>query len=269
MSTSAIESLLEIMRRLRDPQSGCPWDVKQTFRTVAPYTLEEAYEVVDAIERDDSDDIRDELGDLLFQVVFHAQIAAEQGDFDFADVTGGICEKMIRRHPHVFADVTHDDDDALRAAWEQQKHAERSEKQGGEHGSLMNGVTKGLPALVRAEKIQRRAARVGFDWEHARPVIHKIREELDECTEAMSREQGLEKLHEEVGDLLFSCVNLARHLKVDAEQALRDANRKFEQRFRFIENRLQDQGLALGPDVRDAMETHWEEAKRTGGEVTD
>lgn len=183
---SDITRLLAIMARLRDPQDGCPWDTRQTFRSVAPYTLEEAFEVVDAIERDDLVEVRDELGDLLFQVVFHARMAEEQGAFDFGDVVFAICEKMIRRHPHVFEDVVHADDDALRAAWDKQKHQERAKRPGTEQVSLMDGVAQVLPALMRAEKLQRRAARAGFDWPRPEPVLQKIREELDECAEAMA-----------------------------------------------------------------------------------
>lgn len=265
MSSDAdIERLLSIMRRLRDPGSGCPWDTRQTFRSVAPYTLEEAFEVVDAIEYGDLDELCEELGDLLFQVVFHARMAEEQGAFGFPDVVRSICDKMIRRHPHVFDDIEHMDDAALRKAWEQQKHRERAGKRGaGGHGSLMEGVAKALPALVRAEKLQRRAARGAFDWDRPEPVLNKVREELKECAQVMEGDQGQAALQEEIGDLLFSCVNLARHLGVEAEQALRGANVKFERRFRFVERGLERAGLAPGNDTRERMETLWETAKRS------
>jgi MazG family protein len=259
---TGIERLLTIMARLRDPQWGCPWDLKQDFRSIAPYTLEESFEVVDAIERGDLDDLREELGDLLLQVVFHAQMAKEQDRFDFGEVVSGISDKMVRRHPHVFGEDAHADDEALHAAWDRHKHRERAAKRGGEHGSLMNGVAVALPALVRAEKLQRRAARVGFDWDRPEPVLDKIREELDECAQALSAPANGAALAEEVGDLLFSCVNLARHLRVDAEQALRGANRKFERRFRQVEQGLARDGLAPDPALRERMEALWEATKQ-------
>jgi len=262
MSQSDIERLLEIMARLRDPESGCPWDLKQTFRSVAPYTLEEAFEVVEAIESGDPAELRDELGDLLFQVVFHARMAQERGEFAFSGVVQGICDKMIRRHPHVFADVEHADEEALRAAWEGEKQREREQKRGRESGSLMEGVARALPALVRAEKLQRRAARGAFDWQRPEPVLEKVREELDECAEALESGAGHRALEEEVGDLLFSCVNLARHLRVDAEQALRGANAKFERRFRCVEQGLAREGLKPGGQARERMEALWEASKR-------
>jgi ATP diphosphatase len=255
------EDLLAIMRRLRDPGGGCPWDLRQTFRTVAPYTLEEAHEVVDAIERGDTRELCGELGDLLFQVVFHARMAEEQGWFDFADVVEGICAKMVRRHPHVFGDERHADEEALHAAWEREKHRERSERRDGPAGSLLEGVALALPALVRTEKLQRRAARGGFDWQAPEPVLEKIREELDECARAMQAGEDHAALEEETGDLLFSCVNLARHLGIDAEQALRRANAKFERRFRRVEQGLQERGLATHAGVQELMETLWEAAK--------
>ena len=269
MSDTDIDRLLDIMERLRDPESGCPWDLKQTFRSVAPYTLEEAFEVVEAIEGGDPAQLRDELGDLLFQVVFHARMAQERAEFDFAGVVRGVCDKMIRRHPHVFGDVEHADDDALRAAWERQKQRERADRRGGGHASLMEGVAKVLPALVRAEKLQRRAARAAFDWQRPEPVMEKIREELAECARAMESNAGHPALEEEIGDLLFSCVNLARHLRVDAEQALRGANAKFERRFRFVEQGLAQQGLAPGARVRERMEALWEASKQAEKKESD
>ncbi len=262
--STGIEQLLVIMRLLRDPEGGCPWDLKQDFRSIATYTLEEAYEVVDAIERDELEDLPDELGDLLLQVVFHAQMGREEGRFGFSDVVDRICDKMIRRHPHVFGEVGHADDNALHAAWERQKHAERAAKRGYGQGSLLEGIAAALPALVRAEKLQRRAARGGFDWDHAGPVLDKIREELDECAGAMAENGPRSALEEEIGDLLFSCVNLARHLKVDAEQALRAANAKFERRFKSVELGLRTEGLTPGVEQRERMEALWTAAKVEG-----
>ncbi len=269
MSNTDINRLLEIMERLRDPESGCPWDLKQTFRSVAPYTLEEAFEVVDAIESGDTAELQDELGDLLFQVVLHARIAQESAEFDFADVVRSICDKMIRRHPHVFGGVEYLDEDALRAAWERQKQREWTEKRDDGQGSLMEGVAKALPALVRAEKLQRRAARASFDWQRPEPVMEKIREELVECAQAMENNLGHSDLEEEVGDLLFSCVNLSRHLQVDAEQALRGANAKFERRFRYVELGLARQGLVPGVRVRERMEALWEASKLADKKASD
>jgi MazG family protein len=252
-----IDDLLAIMARLRAPEGGCPWDREQTFRTILPYTLEEAYEVAEAIENDDLPELRDELGDLLFQVVFHARMAEEQGDFDFDDVVGAICAKMIRRHPHVFADADLADEAAVRANWEREKAAERVRKGGETPEGLLAGVAQALPALVRAEKLQRRAARVAFDWDVVDGVIEKVREELAECAESIDFPA---RVHE-VGDLLFACVNLSRHLGVDAEQALRAANRRFERRFAAVEDGLRAQGLAPGREVREEMERLWEAAK--------
>jgi ATP diphosphatase len=257
---TTIDDLVAIMARLRDPQGGCPWDLEQSFRTILPYTLEEAYEVAEAIENDSMDELRGELGDLLFQVVFHARMAEERGAFAFADVARGICDKMIRRHPHVFADLALADEAAVRANWEREKAAERSAKGGA--GGTLDGVAVSLPALVRAEKLQRRAALVGFDWDSVEGVFDKVREELDECRETLGEHADpTERVHE-VGDLLFSCVNLARHMGVDAEQALRAANRRFERRFARVEEGLSAQGLKPHPDCRDEMESLWERAKR-------
>jgi MazG family protein len=249
------------MARLRDPTQGCPWDLKQNFRTILPYTLEEAYEVAEAIEQDDMDDLRGELGDLLFQVVFHAQLAQERGSFVFADVVRGICDKMRRRHPHVFAEADFPDAAQVHANWEREKAAERERKADTATAGVLGGVARALPALVRAEKLQRRAARVGFDWDHVDGVVDKVREELVECEQTLNvRAEPAERVHE-IGDLLFSCVNLARHLGVDAEQALRDANHRFEKRFERIEVGLREQGKEPGADVRDEMERLWEAAK--------
>lgn len=235
----AMHRLIEIMARLRDPQTGCPWDVKQTFATIAPFTLEEAYEVADAIEHGDLDELRGELGDLLFQVVFHARMAEEQGAFAFDDVAQAICDKMIRRHPHVFGDADFADEAELRQAWEAAKQAERGRKQ--QDDSALAGVARALPALVRADKLQKRAARVGFDWEDASGAFAKVREEIAEVDEARAHADP-DALEDELGDLLFAMVNVTRLLGVDAEHALRRANAKFERRFRAMEHHLAETG---------------------------
>ena len=222
------------MVRLRDPERGCPWDRVQTFRTIAPYTIEEAYEVVDAIERESLPELRDELGDLLFQVVFHAQLAREAGAFGFEDVVGAIAGKMIRRHPHVFGDAGERDAADQSRQWEEMKAAERAERSGG--GSLLDDVPVTLPALTRAAKLQRRAARCGFDWPDAGEVLDKVEEELEELRNAVRRGEQSE-IDDELGDLLFTVVNLARHVGADPENCARAANRKFERRFRELERR--------------------------------
>ena len=270
---TTIDDLLAIMARLRDPAGGCPWDLAQNFRTILPYTLEEAYEVAEAIESGSLDDLRDELGDLLLQVVFHARMAEEAGAFAFCDVVRAICDKMIRRHPHVFGAVDLPDAAAVRTHWEREKAAERArtaalgggtaEDDAGSGGGVLAGVAQALPALVRAEKLQRRAAAVGFDWDAIEGVFDKVHEELGECRAAMADPvDPAERVHE-IGDLLFSCVNLARHLGVDAEQALRAANHRFERRFARIEAGLSATGQRPGPEVRAEMERFWEAAKRS------
>lgn len=240
-----IEPLLDVMRRLRDPQTGCEWDTVQTFETIAPYTIEEAYEVADAIQRKDINGLKDELGDLLLQVVFHSQIASDDDHFSFGDVVNSICEKMIRRHPHIFSEVENT------PGWEQIKAEERAES--GE-SSALDGVAMALPALLRAQKIQKRAARVGFDWPDRPPVKAKLLEELEEVEQADIPED----IHEEIGDLLFSAVNLSRHYGVDAEQALADATRKFSKRFNKVES-------AVARDMKDMsiseLEEEWQKAK--------
>lgn len=257
-----IDELLKIMARLRDPQRGCPWDQKQTYRTIAPYTLEEAYEVADAIQRGDLDDLRDELGDLLFQVVFYSQIAHEEGHFDFADVARGICEKMVRRHPHVFADARFDDDQQLHAAWERAKGEERAQRSSSSRSSQMDGVAQALPALMRAEKLQRRAARVGFDWPDAGGAFAKLGEEIGEI-EAEWQGGDPQRLQDELGDLLFAMVNVVRLLGFDAEQTLSAANAKFTRRFRAMEQRLLDEGAEdLNRLTLAEMDDAWEAVKR-------
>ena len=262
----AMTALLELMARLRNPETGCPWDQKQTFATIAPYTIEEAYEVADAIERGDPLKIRDELGDLLFQVVFHAQMAQERGWFDFAQVAGGIHEKLVRRHPHVFGGKSVAGEAELLKNWEELKARERAEAGGGEVGTL-DDVPRGLPALIRAAKLGKRAGRVGFDWPDAAGVREKVAEELREVDEAVAAAGGgagagsSPEVVEEVGDLLFAVANWSRHLKVDAEDALRAANSKFERRFRDMEALAHQRGLALEQLGAQEWEGLWQEAK--------
>ncbi|HVY98177.1 MAG TPA: nucleoside triphosphate pyrophosphohydrolase [Dongiaceae bacterium] len=236
-AAAAFDRLLGIMAKLRDPKGGCPWDLEQSFRTIAPHTIEEAYEVADTIERDDLKALPGELGDLMFQVVFYAQMAAEAGLFRMEDVLAAINGKMIERHPHVFGTAEIATASAQTVAWETQKAAERAREAAasGRRAATLDGVVAGLPALTRAEKLQRRAARVGFDWPAAAPVLDKVREEIAEIEAEIAASGDPQRLDEEVGDLLFAAVNLARHLKVDAEGALRRANRKFERRFRRME----------------------------------
>ncbi len=257
----AIGELLEIMARLRSPETGCPWDLEQDFASIAPYTLEEAYEVADAIQRNDAEDLCEELGDLLFQVAFHAQMATEQGLFRFADVVAAINRKMIRRHPHVFGDAAVADAREQSEAWEKHKASERAGK--GMHGdSALSGVPVSLPALVRAQKIQRRAARVGFDWPRTEDVVDKLDEELTELKHALSARESGERLQEELGDLLFTCVNLARFLDADAESLVRDANHKFEARFRAVEALAVQGQRDLGDCTLEELESLWQQAKR-------
>lgn len=253
-----IQELLAIMAKLRNPDGGCPWDLEQNFKTIAPYTIEEAYEVADAIDREDHKDLQDELGDLLFQVVFHAQMAKEAGLFDFNDVCQSINDKMVRRHPHVFADAAERDSDSQTEAWEEQKAKERSDKQKDE--SALDDIPVALPALKRAQKLQKRAARVGFDWPTADRVLDKIDEEIAEVRDAMAH-SGPEHVAEEVGDLIFVCTNLGRKLKVDVEAAARGANTKFERRFRHIETRLKADGRTPEEASLEEMEALWIEAK--------
>jgi ATP diphosphatase len=261
-----IGRLIEIMAALRDPKTGCPWDVQQDFGSIAPYTIEEAYEVADAIERGDLIDLKDELGDLLLQVAFHARIAQEQGAFAFEDVVEAITTKMVRRHPHVFGNAG--PVDAAKASWEATKRAEKAERRAaraappeeGEAASVLAGVPVALPALTRAEKISRKAASVGFDWPEPAQVIAKIREELAEVEHEL---QGGNRaaLEGEVGDLLFAVTNLARHLDVDAEKALRGTNAQFERRFRSIESALAAEGRTPAEATLDEMEALWGKAK--------
>lgn len=255
---AGIEQLLEIMKRLRDPKGGCPWDIEQDFATIAPYTIEEAYEVDDAIARGDMDELKSELGDLLFQSVFHAQIAADKGLFDFQDVARAIGDKMIDRHPHVFGDESNQKSPEQQTRdWEVQKAAER-ERRG--ETRVLDGVALGLPALMRAQKLQKRAARVGFDWPDASHVLDKIREEAAELEEARDTLSQAE-VFEEFGDLLFVVVNLGRHLGVDAEESLRACNAKFQRRFNAVEDQLKDDGKTPEQSNLAEMDALWDAAK--------
>lgn len=256
---SNTQQLLSIMAQLRHPEQGCPWDLKQDFATLIPYIIEEAYEVVDAIERDDLDDLRSELGDLLLQVVFQSQIAQERGLFGFDDVAASISDKLIRRHPHVFGDVVFANDAERHQAWEQAKAQERQEKQP-EITSALDGITASLPALMACEKIQDRAAQQGFDWPEVLPVFAKVQEELDEVKEAWeSGDQA--HIQEEIGDLLFVAVNLARHLKVNPEIALKQSCQKFSRRFQYIERQVAASGRGMTDCELQELDALWDEAK--------
>jgi len=276
-SSSAIAKLLGVMARLRDPNGGCPWDLQQTFATIAPYTIEEAYEVADAIEAGDPAHLRDELGDLLFQVVFHARLAEERGWFDFDAIAGAIHDKLVRRHPHVFANTAFATDADRSANWEEQKARERDEaarRRGAEAASVLGDVPKALPALSRASKLGRRASRVGFDWPDAAGIRDKVNEELAELDEVISGNSAAgpsgpdgaaarsEALAEELGDTLFTLVNLGRKLHVDAEEALRAANAKFERRFRHMEALASSRGLRLEALSAAQWDALWVESKR-------
>ena len=254
--------LLEIMRQLRDPECGCPWDIQQNFASIAPYTIEEAYEVADAIQRGDMHDLKDELGDLLLQVIFHAQMADEAELFNYSDVVDTLSEKLVRRHPHVFADLQVDNDLELHERWEQEKQREREKKSVGSDESALDGVTLGIPALMRAQKLQKKAARVGFDWADPEPVFEKISEEIDEVREAMAN-GSQEEREEELGDLLFAVVNLVRQLGLDSETALRKANEKFSRRFRKLEGVVRDSGQSVEERTLEELEAIWQSVKKT------
>lgn len=259
MEKNDIAALLDVMRRLRDPKTGCPWDVEQTFATIAPYTIEEAYEVAGAIEEQNWPSLKDELGDLLLQVVFHARMAEELGLFAFADVVSAITGKMLRRHPHVFAGHAGIDSAGKQTlAWEDHKARERAAKPGG----VLDDVPAALPALLRALKLQKRASAVGFDWDSAAKVLDKINEESREIVEALDAGAPPEKIQDELGDLLFAAVNLARHLKVDPETALRATNEKFIRRFQFVERELAARGSSPREASLDEMEALWQAAKK-------
>lgn len=257
----SINKLLEVMRALRDPDNGCPWDLEQDFSTIAPYTIEEAYEVADAIERQDFEDLRSELGDLLFQVVFYAQLAEEQGYFSFEDVAAGISDKMVRRHPHVFGSNEERASGKLDGSWEEIKEQERA---GAADASALAGVARALPALKRAQKLGKRASRVGFDWPDRRGVKDKIREEMDELEVAISTRDAMH-IEEELGDTFFAVVNLARHLDIDPEKALAGANRKFERRFRLMEAAIESDNLNMRDMSLERLDRFWRKAKRETG----
>jgi ATP diphosphatase len=269
-----IAKLVEIMAALRTPKTGCPWDLEQSFETIAPYTIEEAYEVADAISRGDLDDLKDELGDLLLQVVFHARIAEEQGAFGFADVIEAITEKLIRRHPHVFGDKRDMSPTAVKGLWARIKAEEKEKRQATRVAaglnapppSLLDEVPLALPALSRAEALQKRVVAVGFDWPDTAQVVDKIREELSETEEALEQRDRA-GLADEIGDLLFTVANLARHAGIDPEEALRATNRKFERRFRFVERGLAERGMAPAQSSLDEMEALWQDAKAAEREV--
>ena len=256
---TALDRLLGIMKTLRDPEHGCPWDREQTYATIAPYTLEETYEVIDAIERADFDDLRGELGDLLFQVVFYAQMAQEEGRFNFDDICNAISDKLERRHPHIFAGAKVGNSEDVLVNWEKIKQAERADK--AQHSAL-DDIPQSLPALMRAQKIQKRCRSVGFDWQTLGPVLDKVYEEIDEVMyEAKQAVIDEDKLEEEIGDMLFATVNLSRHLGKKAETALQKANAKFERRFRQVEQIIADQGLEMPQATLEQMEAAWQQVK--------
>ncbi|MDX1597054.1 MAG: nucleoside triphosphate pyrophosphohydrolase [Marinobacter sp.] len=272
----SIEDLKTLMARLRDPETGCPWDIKQTFKSIVPHTLEEAYEVADAIERADYPHLEDELGDLLFQVIFYTQMGREQGHFDFDSVVDNLVRKLVRRHPHVFPEGTLEsrvdpenrpDDAEIKASWERIKAEERALKPKAEasDSSRLGGIARTLPAMARAEKLQKRAANHGFDWPDIEPVFDKLHEEIDELKEAWhAAENGAgarDAVEDELGDLLFVCVNLARFMKVNPEQALNRTNHKFDARFRAIERRLEDEGRNLDDESLEALDAIWQQVK--------
>lgn len=261
---ASIDKLLDVMSSLRDPETGCPWDRQQDFTSLIPFTIEETYEVADAIERQDFDDLKTELGDLLFQVVFYSQLAREQQLFDFSDVAEAISEKLIRRHPHVFADSQVKDAEDQSVQWEKFKQVERHKKasEKGEQAGVLDNVSRTLPAMMRAEKLQRRAARVGFDWPDIQGVFDKVSEELEELKQELIASGSQQRISEEVGDLLFSCINLARHAGVDAELSLRHANQKFETRFRGVERVLANKGKEVADAALDELENAWQQVKQ-------
>lgn len=259
-----MQQLLDIMHALRDPDSGCPWDLQQNFQSLIPYTIEEAYEVADAIERNDLDDIKSELGDLLFQIVFYSQLASEQHAFDFNHVAQAISDKLTRRHPHVFAGEKINNAQEQTKEWEKLKQQERKAKAGKNSSGLshLDDVSRTLPSLMRAEKLQKRAAREGFDWPDIKGVMAKVHEELDEVQQELNADiQEQAKLENEIGDLFFSCINLSRHAGVDAEQSLRKANLKFERRFRELEKKASSKGFQVNEMTTDELEQFWRKVK--------
>jgi ATP diphosphatase len=260
--TRDLPGLLELMERLRDPRHGCPWDREQSFASIAPYTIEEAYEVADAIDRREWPELRDELGDLLFQIVFYAQLGREAELFNFQDIVAGIVAKMTRRHPHVFGDGQVSDVEAQSVAWELHKAGERTARGNAQGGSALDGVARTLPPLGRAAKLQKRAAHVGFDWPKLSGVLAKVHEELAELQEELEADAPAQRVEAEVGDLLFACVNLSRHLGVDPDGALRGANTRFERRFRAMESTLAESGRSCRETSLGEMDQLWEDVKR-------
>ncbi|RAK01476.1 nucleoside triphosphate pyrophosphohydrolase [Aliidiomarina maris] len=259
---NGLTRLLDIMRQLRDPATGCPWDIKQDFHTLVAHTIEEAYEVADAIAQGDPNEIQDELGDLLFQVVFYAQLGRERGWFGFDEIAQGVSDKLVRRHPHVFADAQVSSDEQIKAQWEAIKREERAAK--APDDSILSNIPSNLPSLLQALKIQKRCASVGFDWDNINDVCAKVREELLEVEQELQHAQpNTDRVAEEIGDLLFAVVNLARHLKVNPENALRQANHKFSRRFRFIEQHIQGLGERIDDYTLAELETLWQLAKRS------
>ena len=259
-----LEKLLKIMADLRNPEGGCPWDVKQSFDSIAAYTVEEAYEVADAIERKDMADLKNELGDLLFQVVFHAQMASEQDKFNFTDVVNEINNKLIRRHPHVFADDKTRDEEQLNSDWEKHKKKERAQKSVSnkeQQASYLDGIANAMPALRWSEKLQKRAAHHGFDWDNIQPVFAKLNEEIAELIAEIDIKDNQQRISDEMGDVLFASVNLSRHLGVNPEQALRDCNRRFISRFEIVEQLLQEDGKQMDDCSVAELEEYWQKAK--------
>ncbi|OGT19997.1 MAG: nucleoside triphosphate pyrophosphohydrolase [Gammaproteobacteria bacterium RBG_16_57_12] len=254
-----IDDLLSIMARLRDPRSGCPWDLQQDYASIVPHTLEEAYEVAHAIEQGTKEELRDELGDLLFQIIFYSQLAKEEQAFDFDDVVAAICQKMVRRHPHVFSDEKSTPYDEIASRWEEIKVQEKSSRSS---RYLLDDIAHNMPALTRSLKLQKRAARHGFDWPDITPVFDKLQEEILEVREALELDGNQEKITEEVGDLLFSCVNLARHANIDPEQALRVANYKFQKRFNRVEELARQAEMPLTNCDLEQLEQYWQQAKQ-------
>ena len=260
-----LDELLKIMSTLRDPVHGCPWDRQQNHSSILPFTIEEVYELAEAIQQNDMDSMRDELGDLLFQIVFYCQMSGEEGGFVFKDIVNNISEKLIRRHPHVFGDETISNADEQSLSWERIKTLERTQASNGKTGGLLDSISIAMPALIHTLKLQNKAATVGFDWDRADQVLNKLEEEIREIREELTADINHERMADEVGDLLFACVNFARHVGVDPETALMLSNRKFRRRFAYIESQLAEKGHSLDEASLEAMEKLWVEAKKGEG----